>query len=172
MKLLLRIFAALLLVLVTVPGGSCQAQSKPKPRPVTAKDFASADSTGGTMVKKAPVSSQDGIVILQADAAARPAPSVLTESSAKAAITEAEIALLRLQLKDKQKKVELLMRMFNTDERPFLIDPSGPTGEGDAVAKRRFEQEELRKTAAEVAALRGKLEQLTAGEQKASEQKP
>jgi hypothetical protein len=172
MKLLLRICTALLLVLVTVSGGSCQAQSKPKAKLVAARDFAATDSTGGTMVKKAPVSSQDEIVVLQTDAAARPAASVLTGSSEKAAITEAEIALLRQQLKDKQKKVELLMRMFNTDERQFLIDPSGQTGDGDAVAKRRFEQEELRRTAAEVAALRGKLEPLTAGEQKASEQKP
>ncbi len=108
------------------------------------------------MIKKAPVASKDDIVKLQTDEASHagdaPVPHA-TETPATAGYTPEEIAVVQQQMKDKQKKVELLMRMFNADERPFLNDPSGQTGESDAVAKRRYEQEELRKTAAEVAAL-------------------
>ncbi len=162
MKCFLRIFAAILVALITLCGDPCLAQSKPKPKLVAARTALPADSSGGTMVKKAPVYSKDEIVTLQTDATPRPAVSALTVTAEKPENSEAEISLLRQQLKDKQKQVELLMRMFNTDERTFLIDPSGQTGDGDAAAKRRYEQEELRKTAAEVAALRARLDTLLA----------
>jgi hypothetical protein len=58
------------------------------------------------------------------------------------------------------------------DERAFLIDPGWPAANQDAVAKRRFEQDELHKETAEIAALRGKLEQMTAAGEKAAAAKP
>ncbi len=174
MKPLLRPFVVILIALIFLPGGLCLAQSQPKPKLVTVKEAVPPDATGGTMIKKAPVKSQDGIVLLQTDPSAksRETRPIGDAPATQATYTPAEIAAVQQQLKDKQKQVELLMRMFNTDERPFLNDPSAQPGEGDAVAKRHFEQEELRKTSAEVAALRGKLEQMNAGAEKTVEQKP
>jgi hypothetical protein len=168
MKRFLQMFAAILAGLLIV-SGTCWAQSPPKPKLVTAKVTVHADPAGGTMVKKTPVASKDDIVRLQKDEAAHTETAAAThaaETPAAVGYTREEIETVQQEIKDKQKKVELLMRMFNADERPFLDDPSGQTGDSDATAKRRFEQEELRKTAEEVAALRAKLELMTANQVK------
>ena len=73
---------------------------------------------------------------------------------------KAEIAALEQQIKEKQRKIQLLMRMFVLDEEAFLKDPSGQSEEEETRAKRRFEQEELLQEGKEVARLRARLEQI------------
>ena len=174
MQSFLRVIAATVAVLFCACG-ICLAQSVPKPKLVTAKVRVRSDGGGGTMVKKAPVASKDDIVGLQTDEVAHPEESLkpaAAEIPPAAKYTAEDIAAVQQQIKDKQKKVELLMRMFNADERPFLNDPSGQTIEGDAAGKRKFEQEELRRTAGEAAALRVKLEQMMASLESVTAAKP
>jgi hypothetical protein len=136
----------------------------------------------GTMVKKVPVKTTDDISLLGSDVPAKSAEgskslsqdgtggaTAIAESGEK---LQAEMVAVEQQIKDKQKKVEFPMHMFVADERAFLIDPDGPAANQDAVAKRRFEQDELHKETAEIAALRGKLEQMTAAGEKAAAAKP
>jgi hypothetical protein len=174
MQSFLRVIAATV-AMFFVGTGICLAQSAPKPKLVTVKARIRPDTGGGTMIKKAPVASKDDIVSLQTDESAQPEESpkpAVAESAAPTKYTAEDIAAVQLEIKDKQKKVELLMRMFNTDERPFLNDPSGQTADSDAANKRRFEQEELRKTAAEAAALRAKLEQMMTSQENVAGTKP
>ena len=72
-----------------------------------------------------------------------------------------EIVAVRQEIKDKQRKLELLMKMFVTDEQTFIRNPSGQSGDDDLAMKRRYEQEELRKQAAEIGQLRARLDVLT-----------
>ena len=136
----------------------------------------------GTMVKKGPVKTTDDISLLGSDAPAKSAEEgkpLAKDGTADATLIvgspeelQAEMVAVEQQIKDKQKKVEFLMHMFVADERAFLIDPSGPAADQDAAAKRRFEQDELHKETAEIAALRARLEQMTAAGEKAAAAKP
>jgi hypothetical protein len=73
-----------------------------------------------------------------------------------------EIAAVEKQIQDKQKRIALLMRLFVNDERSFLNNP-GDAGADPAVQERRkYEQDELLWETAEIARLRGRVEELKA----------
>ncbi len=75
---------------------------------------------------------------------------------------KAEIAALEKQIKDKQRRVELLMRLFLADEQAFLKDPLNPNEDPATQERRRYEQDELRWETAEVARLQARLDALKA----------
>lgn len=181
MALSLRILTAVLLGAVSMPG-ICRAQSKNKPR--NAQPSAIAGEVHGTPVKKTPALTDDGIALLAPRPAANPAETPKAETPAQPATKasaeapqdaekrKAEIAALEQQIKEKQLKIQLLMRMFVLDEQVFLKDPSGQSEEEGARAKRRFEQEELLQEGKEVARLRARLEQIAPpGSEKAASAK-
>lgn len=71
----------------------------------------------------------------------------------------AEIAALEQQIKDKQKRITLLMRLFVKDEQEFLKNPSG-AADPFAEERRKYEQDELRWETAELAKMRERLNAL------------
>ncbi len=168
MALSRRVFTTILLGAVSMPG-VCRAQSKNKPRDIQPSSI--AGEVHGTQVKKTPALTDDDIALLALRPAANPAVTRKTEAAAETTTKEspeappdpekrkAEIAALEQQIKEKQRKIQLLMRMFVLDEEAFLKDPSGQSEEEEARAKRRFEQEELLQEGKEVAQLRARLEQ-------------
>jgi hypothetical protein len=71
-----------------------------------------------------------------------------------------EIATLQQQIKDKQKRIALLMRLFVDDEKAFVVDPANANADSAAAERRRYEQDELRWEAAEVGKLKSRLADL------------
>ncbi len=169
MPLSLRVYAAVLLGILSL-SGVCRAQNKNKPPDVQPSSI--AGEVHGTPVKKTPALTDDDIALLAPRPAANPAETPKTDAAAEPGAREpaadlqdpekrkAEIAALEQQIKDKQLKIQLLMRMFVLDEEAFLKDPSGQSEEEEARAKRRYEQEELLQEGKEVARLRARLEQI------------
>jgi hypothetical protein len=169
MTLSLRVNATILLTALSVPG-VCRAQTRNKPPDVQPSSI--AGEVHGTQVKKTPALTDDDIALLAARPAANPAETPKAETAAEPATKasaeaaqdpdkrQMEIAALEQQIKEKQLKIQLLMRMFVLDEEAFLKDPSGQSEEEEARAKRRFEQEELLQEGKEVARLRARLEQI------------
>jgi hypothetical protein len=168
MALSLRVCAIILLTALSMPG-ICRAQSKNKPPDVRPSPI--AGEVHGTPVKKTPALTDDDIALLAPRPAANPTGTPGAETPAEAATREfaavpqdpekrkTEIAALQQQIKEKQLKIQLLMRMFVLDEQAFLKDPSGQYEEEEGRAKRRFEQEELLQAGKEIARLRARLEQ-------------
>jgi hypothetical protein len=74
--------------------------------------------------------------------------------------TAAEIALVEQQIRDKQKRIALLLRLFVDDERAFLNDPGNAKVDAAAVERRRYEQDELRWETAELARLKERRREL------------
>jgi hypothetical protein len=152
--------------------GVCRAQSKNKPPDVQPSSI--AGEVHGTQVKKTPALTDDDIALLAPRPAANPAVTSKEEAAVEPATKasaeapqdpdkrQMEIAALAQQIKEKQLKIGLLMRMFVLDEQAFLKDPSGQSEEEEARAKRRFEQEELLQEGKEIARLRARLEQTAA----------
>ena len=178
MALSLRVYATILLGTLSMPG-VCRAQNKNKPPDVQPPPI--AGEVHGTPVKKTPALTDDDIALLAprpaANAAETPKTGAATEPAARESAAgpqdpekrKAEIAALEQQIKEKQLKIQLLMRMFVLDEEAFLKDPSGQSEEEEARAKRRFEQEELLQEGKEIARLRARLEQIMpAGGEKAT----
>jgi hypothetical protein len=169
MALSLRVVTTILLGVLSM-SGACRAQSKNKPP--DAQPSSIAGEVHGTQVKKTPALTDDDIALLAPRPAANPAETPKTEAALESATKasaeapqdpekrKAEIAALEQQIKEKQLKIQLLMRMFVLDEQAFLKDPSGQSEEEEARAKRRFEQEELLQEGKEVARLRARLEQI------------
>jgi hypothetical protein len=169
MALSLRVYATILLGTLSMPG-VCRAQNKNKPPDVQPSSI--AGEVRGTQVKKTPALTDDDIALLaprpaansaetpKTDAAAEPATKASAEAPQNPEERKAEIAALEKQVKEKQRKIQLLMRMFVLDEEAFLKDPSGQSEEEEARAKRRYEQEELLQEGKEVARLRARLEQI------------
>ena len=169
MKPYLRAFAIIPVLLLCV-AEVFWAQSRTQRPDDTSKR--AADGAGGTMVKKAPVVTDDDIAKLTVRKRSAAPETLVAKSNVGAGVdvfsaaadpekAQAELAALRQQLKDKQKQLELLMNMFVTDEQMFIRNPNGQSGEDDAQMKRRFEQEELRQEAAEIAKLRTRVESMT-----------
>lgn len=167
MKPYLRAFAIILVVLFCVPEISWAQSKTPRPDDTSVR---AADGAGGTMVKKAPVTTDDDIAKLTVRKQNKSTETLVANASvgetsfsipADPEKANAELAALRLELKDKQRKLELLMKMFVTDEQAFIRDPSGQRGEDEAKMKLRYEQEELRQQTAEIGRLRAQMEALT-----------
>ncbi|MGB2633752.1 MAG: hypothetical protein WAM58_07435 [Candidatus Acidiferrum sp.] len=178
MSLTLRVFTMTLLGVLSVSGGSW-AQTKNKPPDVEESRIAAG--TGGTPVKKLPVITDDDISLLAVRAPAKSAETLNVEAAKESAAKESggvprdpeniktEILALERQVKDKQRQIELLMRIFVCDEQAFLKDPSGQLEDDEARAKRKFEQEELLEKAKEIAQLRTRLNLISsAGGEKAA----
>ena len=169
MTLSLRVCTAVLLGVLSMPG-ACRAQSNAKPQDVPPSSI--AGEVHGTPVKKTPALTDDDIALLAPRPAANPAETPKPEAAAEPATKatpealqdpekrQAEVAALQQQIKEKQRKIELLMRMFVLDEEAFLKDPSGQSEEEEARAKRKFEQDELLREGKEIAQLRARLEQI------------
>ena len=178
MALSLRVYATILLGTLSMPG-VCRAQNKNKPPDVRPSSI--AGEVRGTQVKKTPALTDDDIALLAPRPAANSAETPKTDAAAQSAEKEsaagpqdpekrkAEIAALEQQIKEKQLRIQLLMRMFVLDEEAFLKDPSGQSEEEEARAKRSFEQEELLQEGKKIARLRARLEQIAppGGEQAA-----
>jgi hypothetical protein len=126
------------------------------------------------------VVTDDSISLLSVRRAPRvaeaPAGEAATDGNAGTAVEStmkaAEIATVEKQIQEKQKRIVLLMRLFVKDERPFLNDPDGTTGDSAARERRKYEQDELLWETAELARLRGKLEQLTSAGKENAAAKP
>ncbi len=73
----------------------------------------------------------------------------------------ADVASVEQQIKEKQKRIALLMRLFVDDERAFLIDPGNMKVDAAVAERRRYEQDELRWETAELARLTERWKELT-----------
>jgi hypothetical protein len=89
-------------------------------------------------------------------AAAKESPATAEDATQK----KAEIAALEKQIKEKQQKVELLMRLFVADEQAFLKNPVSLSEDPVTRERLRYEQDELHWETAEVARLRAQLNAL------------
>ena len=150
------------LLVFAVPQSGCQ--QVPTPSGQTATESAVAKPTR----KPDQVITSDPIALL----AVRQSPASATsngggkndgalgtsETSRKAA----EIASVEQQIKDKQTRIVLLMRLFVDDERAFLNDPSNTNVDAAVAERRRYEQDELHWETAELARLKARERELTA----------
>ena len=84
-------------------------------------------------------------------------PNTKTDSANNQAM---EIAALERQLKDKQKKIALLMKLFVNDEKDFLKNGGASESSPLAQERRRYEQDELLWETAELAKCKAQLEEL------------
>lgn len=165
----LRVFSLMCAAAVWA-AGSTLAQTKDNT--VRVKEANLVEGVKGTPVKRTPALTDDSISLLGVGGAASGAAGakagaktvevpVLTPEDVEK--KKAEIAALEKQIQDKQIKIEFLMRLFVSDERPFLNDPHATDVEADLQAKRRYEQDELKREAREMAELRERLKALSAG---------
>jgi hypothetical protein len=162
MKPFLRGISPVLAVVLCVPVVARAQSNSQRPDDTSTR---AADGAGGTMVKKPPVTTDDDIAKLTVRKPSEPAP-LLVAKRVEAPVgdpekAKAEMVALRQEIKQRQRKLELLMKMFVTDEQAFIRNPSGQTGDDDLQMKRRYEQEELRQEAAVIGQLRTRLEVLT-----------
>jgi hypothetical protein len=72
----------------------------------------------------------------------------------------AEIAETGRLIKDKQKRILLLMRLFATDEQMFLRDPSAEEKDPTVKERRKYSQDELLWETAELARLKKRMNEL------------
>jgi len=78
----------------------------------------------------------------------------------------AEIASLEKQIRDKQKRIALLMKLFVNDEKEFLKYQGAAEADPAAQERRRYEQDELRWETAELAKLQARLAEWKKGDAK------
>jgi len=83
--------------------------------------------------------------------------STTTDASARRA---AEIAALDTQVREKRKRIALLLKLFVDDEKEFLKNGGAAEANPAAQERRRYEQDELRWETAELAKMTARLEQL------------
>jgi hypothetical protein len=136
--------------------------------PAEAKQIAAATAVSKPTRKPDQVATNDPIALLaMRRPGAEPTPGeVLQEPDSsrgdEVARKAAEIASVEQQIKDKQKRIVLLMRLFVEDERAFVIDPSNANVEATVAERRRYEQDELHWETAELARLKAIRARLTA----------
>jgi hypothetical protein len=163
MKLRVCFFLALLPALLVCASSQLSGQE------VTAETKPTAAANPVSKPTRTPhqVVSNDPIVLL-----AMPSPATGAASSARVQDTEtsganetarkaAEIASVEQQIKDKQKRIVFLMRLFVEDERAFVNDPANMNVEPAVAERRRYEQDELHWETAELARLKARLRELT-----------
>ena len=130
---------------------SSQSQS-PSPRKITVVTNENLKYTVLTQPEHSPA-----VPSPQATAAVQPSIPVTPEDAAQKA---AEIASLQKQIREKQKRIELLMHLFVTDEKKFVQFPSDVALDPEAQARIRSEQEELRRETSACAQLQSQLDAL------------
>jgi hypothetical protein len=153
---------------ILIGGAPVFAQSQPAPTP--AVQTQTTPSARKPVHKLNEVPTDDSLVLLAVRRtpaeSAKPVPAVAAQdANASATNTEkqaAEIASLQKQIQDKIKRITFLMRLFVSDERPFLNDPSNPQVDPDSQERRKYSQDELLYETAELARLKARLNQLTA----------
>jgi len=106
------------------------------------------------------------IVAPAAEATKKDEAAAADEAAKKAA----EIASVEKQIKDKQQRITLLMRLFVDDEQTFLRDPANTQADPAAVERRQYEQDELRWETAELAKLKARWEELRTSQAAAESQ--
>jgi hypothetical protein len=164
----LRVFSLLCDAAVCAVG-STLAQTKDNT--VRVKEANLVEGVKGTPVKRTPALTDDSISLLgvggpgKTTEGAKAGAQVMTPALTAEDVEKkkAEIATLEKQIQEKQIKIEFLMRLFVSDERPFLNDPHATDVEADLQAKRRYEQDELKREAREMAELKARLKTLAAG---------
>ena len=166
MKPCLRIWLPLVIVL-GVPG-SLQAQN-PETSANSARD-------PGCSVAQKPKRKPDQVITNDPIAllAVRRTPPVIVASSEQSSKKEAsgvgldqpskkaaEIASLEQQIRERQNRITLLLRLFVNDEKAFVIDPSNANADALVTERRQYEQDELRWETAELAKFKARLKELT-----------
>jgi uncharacterized protein (DUF1778 family) len=167
MQLFLRIFLLCLLFFALL--GGCAGVRAQNPDTRTSSDSKPSSATVTKPVRKTEqVVTDDSIALL----AVRRTPATAVVSAAADgktnsdwALDEAgrkaeEIATLQQQIKDKQKRIALLMRLFVDDEKAFVVDPANGNADPVVAERRRYEQDELRWETAEVWKLKTRLGKL------------
>jgi hypothetical protein len=133
-----------------------------------AKQIAAANAVSKPTRKPDQVATNDPIALLAVRrSGAEPTPGEGLQDrdssgGSEAARKAVEIASVEQQIKDKQKRIVLLMRLFVEDERAFVNDPSNANVEATVVERRRYEQDELHWETAELARLKAVRARLTA----------
>lgn len=74
----------------------------------------------------------------------------------------ADLGLLEKQIKEKQSRIVLLLRLFVDDEKKFVMDPTNPAVDTATKERRKYEQDELLWETAELAKLKARWEELKA----------
>jgi hypothetical protein len=139
-------------------GAKAQNASGPKKPTRKADQVLTNDSVVLLGVKKTPTATEKPTG--QTTSAGTADAGATAEDKEKKA---AEIASLEKQIQDKTKKIVLLMRLFVDDERPFLNDPANHKVDATAQDRRKYEQDELLYETAELAKLKARLNEITAG---------
>jgi hypothetical protein len=166
MQLFLRIFLLCLLFFALLGGcAGVRAQS--------ADTRASSDPKQGSATVTKPVRKTEQVVTDDSIAllAVRRTPATAVASAAADGKTNSDWALdeaekkteetaLQQQIKDKQKRIALLMRLFVDDEKAFVVDPANGNADPVVAERRRYEQDELRWETAEVGKLKARLGKL------------
>jgi uncharacterized protein YeeX (DUF496 family) len=135
----------------TTAEGAKVVVPKSAPKPVRKSDQAvTSDSIGLLAVPQAPR-------IVSAPATGEP-----TGTTHEVITTEvaSEIASLEKQVKDKQKRIVLLLTLFVDDEKEFLKNGVGSEADPVVQERRRYEQDELRWETAELAKVQVRLKSL------------
>jgi hypothetical protein len=154
----LLFFALLPSALAQKPSGpTSNAPAKQQTPPQRQTAVITTDSLKATVVSRA-AHPADAASVQPVHAIHEDAPNSPEETARK----EAEIVSLRKQIREKQKRIELLMRLFVTDERKFVQSPDDVPPDPSIQARVRYEQEELRAETAVCAQLRARLDALTA----------
>ena len=143
----------------SVSGATANAQTSAGPKKPTRKtdQQLTSDSVALLAVHRAPVGTTPTTQAATADD-----PSTPMDDTGR---TAAEISSLETQIKDKQKRIVLLMRLFVDDERSFVSDPSNTKVDSVVQDRRKYEQDELLWETAELARLKARLNELTAPKQ-------
>ena len=137
------------------------AQSGPK-KPVRKPDQVKTnDPVAQLAVKRAPEAAGNATEA-QAPPSAEQSSDATTASTEETEKKAAEIASLEKQIQDKTKRITFLMRLFVTDERPFLNDPANQKVDETAQDRRKYEQDELLWETAELAKLKARLNEIKA----------
>ncbi len=162
MKPCLRTCLVIFLVCFCVPTVSSAQNKKHKQ---VERPPLTADGAGGTVAKKAPVTTDDDIAKLTVRRSGTDNPTLL-EKNAESPVADpekakTEIVTLRQEITDKQRRVEWLMSLFVLEEQRFIRNPSGEFEDDDLGQKRRDEQEELKNETAQIRKLQVRLEALT-----------
>lgn len=157
--------ATSLLSLVFLTTASAQTQTAPSSSQSAAASTPAAQQR--TVITNDDIALPSGSHPQRSAAPPEPQPASRAQKAAQppaegSANNTAEIAALQKQIRDKQKRIELLMHLFVADERQFVQSPTDAQPDSTAQARVHFEQEELRAETAACARLQTRLDALAA----------
>lgn len=139
-----------------------QKKSTPKsPKVITNDNLPAAPKPDATTPSETPTPDAATQSAPAADAAAAPAAG--TDAKVGDAAANPEVTALKRQIADQQKEVDLLLRLHALDQDAFLAKPDHAK-DAQGKAKLDTQQEEIHAKAAELAALKAKLDAIAPGE--------